>query len=75
MPYGGNYFYHRPKPKSEWDPAKKFKMPKFASEDPWQCLTAEWQCPLCDKMIPFEEIHIDNCPFLTLENKIPDVSI
>lgn len=52
---------------NEWDPAKKFKMPKFTSEDPWEC-------PLCDKMIPFEETHIQNCSFLTLENKITDVS-
>lgn len=66
----GNHFYRRPQPqepRSEWDPVKKFKMPKFSDESPWEC-------PLCEKMIPFDETHIKNCSFLTLENEIPDVS-
>lgn len=53
-------FYREIMPKSEWDPAKKFKMPYFPDE-------SDWQCPLCDKMMSVDEIHIDNCPFLTLE--------
>ena len=52
---------------NEWDPTKKFKMPKFGDE-------SQWECPLCDKMIPHQEEHIINCSFLTLENKIPNVS-
>jgi hypothetical protein len=61
------YVYRRPK--SEWEPAKKFKLPHFKKE--LELLfpdESEWECPLCDKMIPYNEVHIGNCPFLTLEN-------
>jgi len=61
----GNSFYLRPK--SEWDPAKKFKLPHFSDE-------SNWECPLCDRMIAFDEVHIEKCPFITLENQLPHVS-